>query len=244
MIKFMLFFMCCIIAHGCSTAEKRERENARKQISNIVPYSIHFRKVTVSGARDSAEAGEQDYARTPLPDKKFDCAPIKNIFDGMEFKKLRGCLSSIKEEVAVLYRLKREISPYLLLDDPENSPACLRESLNKIPIPREIMFESGDEGMINCYSARMDVEANEIFWIKMPVNKIGIKVRFPLVKPPLNDDDTILLLTSWALTPFWRGEKLFIDSRIVPDGICSTCLGEQNMVNSHKRQLKYWPAGK
>lgn len=215
----------------------------------IVVPNLQVRRPPSEGADPGATPGGEDYSSHPPVDEKFDCAAPRSIFKDVALDRLRNCIASLNAaeenhptQLSVVYRVKREAVPTMELDNPDGAPECLRDTLPRIAMPREIVFQSNDEGKLLCYSSRFDVEADQVMSLKVPlIKKMSVRLDFPIKKPPLKDDETILLLTSWAISPLWDPDTKRIDARIMPDRICATCMGEKNMLTPDGAPPVLWP---
>ncbi len=231
-----------LLVLACSSAEKRERDSNRRTIRKLIPYSLHYRRTPFIGADPAVGPGGIDYQTNPRPGARFDCEPMKSLFKEIDLISLRRCLGTLKSDLVVLYRLKRDPAPFLVLDEnPEMKPDCLRTALANIPVPREIFFQSNEEGVMSCYSSRLDIEADELFWVKVPKAKTALRLDFPLASPPETDEQTHLLLMSWAMAPFWRDPGHHLISHLVPDALCRACLGKENMLENSGPPVLLWP---
>jgi len=120
---------------------------------------------------------------------------------------------------------------------------CLKDVLPVIPLPREIVFQSDEEGQMRCYSSRLDIEADELFYVKVPKAKVALKIDFPVPKMPANNAEMRLMLLSWVLAPFRNpsiGDK--IEASLMPDPICRRCMGEKNMFTPQMPPPYEWPS--
>ena len=222
---------------GCSglrTAPRHEH-----QISHLIPYTLRVRRPPGPGADPRVGPGGTDYTSHPLPSANLDCETARELFANLDLAGLRTCLSSLKSSVR--YRLKRVDAPALELEGPEHAPACLNALLPSIPVPREIFFQSEDEERLLCYSSRLDIEANELAGFKVPSHRLDVRLDFPLLAPPKDDDETRRLLLSWAITPFWNETTSELPSHIVTDEVCRACLGEKNMIKPQDGPQASWP---
>jgi hypothetical protein len=216
--------------------------NPTHELHQLIPYSLKIRRPPGPGADPKVGPGGTDYTSHPLPDAKFDCETPTFLFSELKLDQVLQCVEDVKEASFVHYRLKRVPVPYLELQNPEDAPACLRTALPRIPVPREIFFESNDEGRVLCYSARLNIEANETAGLKLPTHRLDVRVDFPILAFPTTDDETRMLLLSWALAPFWNENMRSLSAHIVPDALCNACLGEKNRLKPKDPTPVPWPA--
>lgn len=235
----ILFGLTCGAA--CTTATKERVPRKIHAISQFVPYNVHFRRTSAKGADPFAGPGGTDYVSEVPPNERFDCEPIARLFRELDLAKIRGCLAGISEGTEIQFHLKREPSPSFVLDENEKTPPCFRNDLPVIPVPREIFFETIEESKGVCYASRLNIEEDELFWVKMPIAKRALRLQLPLSEPPQTDEETILLLFSYAITPFWSGTPRTLPSFYVPDSLCNACIGKKNRVNRSTLPAELWP---
>lgn len=216
------------------------RQVSEYRLHKIIPYTLRMRRPPGPGANPKAGPGGADYHSDPLPDAHFDCEGAAWLFRELKLDQVRSCLAPLKS-ISVLYRVKWLPTPYLELDLSDDTPACLKSVLAAIPVPREIFFQSNEDGRLECYSSRLQIESNEIAGFKMPIKKTSVKVDFPLVQPPKDDDETRALLLTWALTPFWDRADGTLVSHLVPSQICTACLGEKTKLGPTDPEPQTWP---
>jgi len=149
--------------------------------------------------------------------------------------------------MSVQYRLKRDMVPWLILEVPEQQPElvpqCLREKFPRLPVPRELFFQTYEEGQLQCYSSRVDLEKDEVLWTKVPFWGRLVKISFPIDPLPKTDEESVLLLLSWVLTPFWHeGEgKRYFQSWIMTDTVCERCFGDKDLLRPSDPPGRLWP---
>ncbi|OFZ19689.1 MAG: hypothetical protein A2X94_16675 [Bdellovibrionales bacterium GWB1_55_8] len=230
-----------VLFNACSTASRSKEVNRTRAITQFVPYSVHFRRTPTKGADPYAGPGGNDYVAEKLPDARFDCEPLQSLFKDIDLDGVRKCLASISNQVDVLYRLSRDPAPAFTLDENESVPECLKKGLKEIPVPREIFFETVEESRPVCYAGRLNIEEDELFWVKLPIARKALRLSFPLDAPPNSDAETVLLLFSWAITPFWNDTPRSIPSVFVPDAVCDACLGSKNRLDPSAPPPRLWP---
>jgi hypothetical protein len=149
------------------------------------------------------------------------------------------------------YRLKRLSVPELVLDEKNSGMDqgngvlldCIKERLSKLPVPREIFFQSHEEGPLSCYSARLNLESDEIpvLGVKWPLSRTVVRVDLPLTKPLDSDQKTIQLLASWVLSSYFTEESDEILSRLVPDHLCGKCFQKAKFYKNDDALPVLWP---
>ncbi|MGK5082860.1 hypothetical protein WDW37_06115 [Bdellovibrionota bacterium FG-1] len=256
--KITPFLFLLLGAWSCSSAGKKgvsdapSRGVAPHAIHRLIPYTLRVRRPAGPGANPLAGPGGEDFTSHPLPDAKFDCEPPVAMFRDFKMNEIRECLKSVQKDpnqksTKIAYRLKRIDIPVMELENPESAPDCVRKLLPNIPVPREIFFQSSEEGALLCYSARLDVEANEKMGIRLPTHRLTVKVDLASLKiseipeGPEGDAEWGMLLFAWAISPLWTEQMRVLPSHIVPDYLCATCLGEKTMVKPGGPPPKLWP---
>jgi hypothetical protein len=251
-VKFLVSFLLCLSFLACSSAPLGEHT-----LRGIVLDNLHVRRPDRLGATDRASPGEPEYLSDPRPNQALDCESKEALFKDINLKELRACLLSVSQISTqkvkgkpdpklpeVRYRLHREITPYFELKHPEEAPACLRQLLPKILVPREIVFQSMDEGLLSCFDARIPVAAEEFLGISAALNHFELKVNLAPQdrKVPETDHETLNLLTTWILSPFFEvvDETNQLRSRIVPTESCRKCLGDKNLITDLKDVPPLW----
>jgi hypothetical protein len=222
----VLALLASISGPSCASKPASERS-----ISRLIPQTLRVRRPEGPGADPQAGPGGEDYLSRPLPNERLDCEKIAGLYRGMDLQPVRACLQSVQKPYIASYRLRREAVPFLELEvDEKTTPPCLREKLPRIPVPREILYQSTDEGELGCYSTRLDIEADEIFKVKLPKDKVALTLSLPLRSVPAEDKGLIELMGTWSLAPLWNPDGHRLTARVVPSVICRQCLGEKEML--------------
>jgi hypothetical protein len=214
-------------------------------LKHIVLHSLHFRRPESRGVSPSAFPGERGYQSQPLPDSKWDCKPFRELFSDVKLKTLRECFSRIEVGNPLIYRLNRGVAPFLELSDSSRKdqfvPACIKQNLKTINVPREIFFQIDDlHGKIECFSARLRPREEEFLEVSSRLHRFELKIPLPLDTVPSTDEELLHLLGTWALLPFWDENPEELSSLIVPDGICTKCMGEGNLIKDGEPLPQKW----
>lgn len=251
--------LCAIIScasQGCAGAKSRGASEPRpRAVRQLYLQGLHFRRPSGPGADPRVGPGGPDYFGSPLPDSRLDCRPHEALHSGAPVEKIRACIAGLPPGTRVSFRLRREPVPELVLDGPDESdkpellPPCFRELLGRVPVPREIFFQSREEGELLCYSSRVNIEADEIraLGVKWPLSKTVLNVTFPISEAPggapgsAGEIDIRSLLLSWSLAPFFKEGKSELEAFIVPDRICQVCLGEKAFLGPNDPAPPAWP---
>lgn len=229
---------------GCSSPPKDLHWTAQ-----LYPSTLMVRRTPHAPARPKAMGGEKEYQSDPLPNAQYDCEPIEAMWKGMNLRAIRECLSTVnttKERLSVNYRLVRDPAPYLQPEDPETAPACLKEVLPKIPVPREIFFQGqmsdSAGGMLTCFNSRINLEDDELWGWKLPIGKLDLELVFPMMELPSNDAETRMLLQAWGLRLLRdQDHQLKFPVKVVPDFLCRRCLGRDRWLEPHNPLPALWP---
>lgn len=241
------FAVCafCVALISCSSAEKKERERGLHPISRFAIENLHVRRPSSPSADPQAGPGGVDYRSDPLPNERLDCEPAIALFKDFIAKKTRECvrvLQALGNELE--YQLRRAAVPFLELQVKDDTPGCAAQLLSRLPVPREIFFQSNDnsDGVLQCYSSRLNLEKEKILagTVTSPLSRSVLKLKFPLQVYPRDDEQMNLMFLTWVLSPFFR-ENGKIPSRIVPHALCERCFTEKRLLKPDGPPPVYWP---
>lgn len=227
---------------SCTSAPKGEH-----QIKSFFPTSLRVRRPETAGAVDRAGPGGVDYQTSSQSDDLQKCQRPDVLFQSVSLESLRTCLSQTTTDVTVSYRLNYGDSPFLeLIKEEEKTPECLLRTLPKILVPREIVFQTVQQGELGCFSSGLDSEKDRRGGIKLPIAKRELVIGFPMPSVPKNDDETARMLLAWAISPFMDADQQIIRAKVLTDRLCQSCLGgEREMIKpkDHIEQRNYplWP---
>lgn len=251
MILRALLAAAVLSLQGCSSASKpgktsdpgavgQRDASGIWQIDRISIDQLRVRRPSGPGADPDAGPGGADYRGQPPPDDRLDCREISELFAKVSPERAIACLKSVAPGTEVIYRLRRDPVPELALMDPEDlkgRSACLARELPSLPIPREIVFQdkNGD-----CYTSRLDIEADRVLGIRLPLAKLGVEVKFPLETPLPGEDALKRLLASWVMTPFWNSETGTVPGRYLTRALCEVCIGKTNLLKKNQPP-RLWP---
>jgi hypothetical protein len=245
MKNWNVLFTAMILAMSVSACSHKQVAEAPRMeihaIHHFIPYTMKVRRPLSSGANPKVGPGGVDYTSHPLPDAHFDCDAPASLFKDVKLDEAIACFESVKESSPVRYQLRRAAQPELVLEENKATPACLKKTLPKIAVPREIFFQSTEEGSPICYSSRLDIEANDTAGFKMPTHRLALRVDLPLAHLPENADEMRMLLLSWALTPLWEKDRSSLPSHVVPDALCGVCLGPDKLLKPTDPPPVLWP---
>lgn len=233
--RFLPSTLLIIAIAACSHGSKNGAEH---HLHKLAPYTLKVRRPPFASIDPKVGPGGADYRASQAPDAHYDCRDPAWLFRDLNLSELRDCVTTEKASRAH-YVLKRVAEPYLEMDADAGTLPCLKKLLPKIAVPRELFFQSNEGGRLGCYSSRLYLEADEIAGFKMPVGRASMALEFPITFPPQNDAQTVMLLLSWAMAPFW--DQGTIVAHLVPDRICSVCLGEKTMLKETDPEPVLWP---
>lgn len=239
-----IFFpvLVLIFSSACASSQKSDKH----LLKQIFLYNLHYRRPPQIGARFQAESREGDYESKPKPNHKLDCEPLKSLFAGMDLVAIRQCLASVNADSQVKrisYQLMREITPFLKLeleeDEDDKTPACFQQVLQILPVPREVYFQAFEAERLSCYNSRISLEADEGQGISNILSNTRLNLNFPLVLPE-GDEETLLLLGTWALAPFFNTGG-YIESKVVTQSLCERCFEGKNLFLETDPLPPLWP---
>ncbi len=240
---------------SCSSS-KKEPSPPRSQkgeiiLPGILLYNLHFRRPEQIGASFNAIPGEEDYKSKSPSDARYNCQPLKELYEGIDLQAARECLqnstqsASLRNTPELRYRLFRDTAPYLALEPPSDStlsnPECYQKHLSQIPVPREIFFQSKVRGELDCYNSRLDLKSEEFLRIQSTLYRDHLHVPLPIIDPPQSEEDTILFLATWSLTPFLTRKENTVSAKYVSSYICRTCIGTSHLYGQHDKLPPSWP---
>ncbi len=224
----LLIFIIYLSVIGCSTSSRK----VDYPLHQILLYNLHLRKVYEEGHQSGSN---------------LDCESLKDFYRNIDFRSLRGCLlnsSELQNSRVADYDLKREKAPFLeIIEDKNLSPSCLKQFLSQIPVPREIIFQTQEEGRLNCYHAQIKVFEDSLLGIPAFFSRVHLHIDLETSQIPRTDEDWVFLLGTWSITPFFEekaGERVLFSNRL-PSDICSQCIGEKNLFHEKDILPQLWP---
>lgn len=246
----MRLILCAVMAMGlleagCSTSSKTKDEVS---IHKLFAETIRVRRPSGPGAAPDVGEGGNDFRSNPVPDARFDCKKPGEVLGArLNLPEVRGCLRSLPPGTHLKYKLDRSDEPELVFESEaeDGGPACVARTFARIPVPREIFFQTLDlenEGTLECYSSRLDIEKDEWLGAKGP-SSWETSLLFPLSDPKIleSDEEFIREATAWMLTPFFDPDTHAMRSRLVADKYCRQCIGEKEMLTPKSPPTPYWP---
>ncbi len=239
-IKILILSSLFLFFSACSSGPVKGEHTLHR----ILLYNLHYRRPSQVGAMPTAEVGEKEYVSNPKPNKAFDCEPLNSLFKDIHLREVRKCFLSssiLQAEKPLSYRLRRNTAPYLQLQESEDTPDCIKQALEKIPVPREIFFQSNEEGALSCYNARIPILDEELLGIRNALHPIEVKIDLPLDEVPKTDQETLVLLGTWVISSFFQNNPNQLQSKTVPRDLCGQCLGEKNVFSDGEPLPPLWP---
>lgn len=258
-----------LVSVGCSSAPVNH-----KYIDQVLVGELRVRRPP--GERPSAQAGPggPDYQANPLPDAKFDCVKPETLLQGMNLEAIANCLASFNDLKAkpyqAVYLLKRSDQPVWELEDADEpeTPACLKQFLREIPVPREVVFEYLEPGtgsstpaaignttlvgdrQVQCYASRLEMGSGETFGVKLSNYAAEMKIRLPMDSssggPPLTADEARRQLVAWSLSALYNpnpGEEYGFKSFPMNDVFCQKCFGiKDKRLKATDPMPQVWPS--
>ncbi len=221
---------------GCASTPKTV-----KKIRGIHLSTLRLRRPLGVGADPDVGPGGEDYQSKPRPDAQFDCKTPKEIYAAFNAEAIAECFASIAEPTVLKYELKRRVAPELVLENSDDLPKCVVETLSVIPVPREIFFQSSDLSPLACYSARVDLEADEFLSAKVPNAGLRVELKLPLDQTLEDATELTNFILRLSLRPYFNGKRFEIDARPVPESVCRQCIGEKNVLKNVLEPAPVWP---
>ncbi len=171
-------------------------------------------------------------------DAARDCVSPEMLFRSLNLPALAACLDAVKtKSFEGSLRLRREDPPYLEWAEPDAEGGCLRALLQIVPVPREVFFQAADgEGRVSAFATTLDLEADEVLYIKAPwlLAKRAARLRFPApVSDPVSYLSTVVLSVYFAEA---GGARSF-PARRVPDAIARRCIGPEAWIDPAHPEL-------
>jgi len=233
-------FLTVFLGAGCASGQKTDKHHVRK----IILSNLHYRRPVQRGANFNAEHLEADFESKPRPDHKLDCEPLKSLFTGLDLEAVRECLKTVNDEgraKKITYKLRREITPFLELEEKnKETPPCFVQILKVLPVPREIYFQASEAGSLSCFNARIPLVKEDVLGLSELFSSTQLNLTFPKFPLPEGDEETILLLGTWVMAPFFKGGP-FVESKLVPQSLCSTCFEGKGLFKETDVLPPFWP---
>ena len=234
-----LIFRCALVVlpllAGCSTGTPKNLHTP----DHLIVGTVRFRKPAPIIDEDDLKGAR---AADQKQDGNFDCMKVEEFFARIDRHELRQCLNGLTQTIDVSYRLRRRDFPWLELDEEKDTPACLTALLKKLPIPREIVFESLSPGGRECYTSRIDVMADDYFGIRLPVGKVALRLHFPLKHTFADDAELTRQMAAWVLSLFYRADEGVFPAKIFPRSYCDRCLGARAPETANDPKPVLWPS--
>ncbi len=237
----MMLFVLLLLIGGCSSSALQ----LDRSVQGIFWENLHFRRPTISGADPQAQSTlEEGYLRTAKVSATLDCEPMKFLFKSVDFALIRSCLADLSKLQSVKefhFELVRDIMPYFKLDDSDEVPACVTQSMSVLPVPREIVYQTNEKGSLSCYSSRIPVADEEFMGIKAFLFRTRLTIGLPLPHLPGNDRELVDLLTTWAITPFYDDNGRHLLGEMVPTSTCGVCMNRSQISPGEQSLPPTWP---
>jgi hypothetical protein len=221
-----------------------ETEKNNHPLHSLIVSNLRFRRPITPSIDPKVGPGGTDYRIESVNGAKSDCQNQEKFFKELKLDDVRTCLKGLKQSVTLHYLLRRDDLPYLELDLDESDeiPDCVQKTLAKIPVPREIIFQSSEEGELHCYSSRLDIELDRFLTARLPIHRFVLEVELPRAKPDLDTSDEALQrrLLALSLSPYFDEDK-HISSRILTERLCAACIGPDQLFTPRDPRQPLWP---
>ncbi len=240
-----LFLLPLIMNLSCTRSYMVKSESTKVQIERVNVLAVAYHRP------DYAPTEHDDFK---VKDRVLSCQHPEELWNDAvkNGSSIRECVNSIEKGQATYFYVPA-IQPYLELDqEEETNPKCLKTSLTKIPLPREIYYlakpigQTFDDDSMGCYSSSFSVKTNEMMSTPTGFLKKKIVLPFPLSRPLMNSHDLSLWLMVTTFTILKSDEKA--DGRLlatpVPESVCRVCFkNDAHFDEKFNRKLKpvFWP---
>jgi|GEM_PF-2670464 len=119
---------------------------------------------------------------TTLRIRDKDCESISTLYKGLPLVRIRECLVA-QSGGSATYRLVRSDPPYWELEKEGTVTECIRIRLTRIPVSREIVYQSKVDGKIECFKSRVDLENERMLGVKVSfASTQQMTIKFPLLE--------------------------------------------------------------
>lgn len=186
----------------------------------------------------------EDVAEAPESKEVYCEEPHHTLNQKLNLTEMLKCIRDVKEPLKLNYVWLREDQPMWSLDLNSNQSECIQKHFAKIPLPREIFFESVSQNnpkKLDCYSQHLPLEKSKFLDSKLPFYKMSLQVDLPLENPPETTSQLETYLMSWVLSVFWSKEQAGFTPVGVPDRLCAICLGPAEKRPKHRFYWPKWP---
>jgi hypothetical protein len=174
-----------------------------------------------------------DSLRFRKADRQFTCEKSDVFLSELKWNGILACLQSAQKDATLSFLVDREAEkPELVLQElPKKSkaPLCVTTTLARIPVPREIFYQSDE---LSCFASGLAMRQGEV----------RLDVPLPVTTLLRSEADARQLVLSWVLTLFWSDEQQLFPAKPLTDSLCQECLGEGQVIRSLKPPRALWPA--
>lgn len=243
--RIMICGLVLLLCGNCSSATRREKHSVTK----LSLYNLHFRNLSGEGASPIGLPGKPDFQSVPKPNDRFDCEPYSNLFKGVDLLATRECLKSATSSGSLDFdfQLIRDTpTPFMEIkeDKKVQLPECVRQRLSKLTVPREIVFQSNDGGVLGCYSSNLALSLEGGLGQGQRFYAISIHIHVSPEEVPPSGEEMLLLLKTWSLAPYFGLDQQKITSKYFPEAFCRKCMGVQNLLHRSDILPLAWPQHK
>jgi hypothetical protein len=162
-----------------------------------------------------------------------------------------SCLMQIKESLTVNFEFD-SVEPSFVLQEDSQTPDCVKKSLSKIFVPKEIFFQSFlSSRRLACFHASLDSQdflkgillASEQDGIPalLKKQKVLFSVSFPLEKGINTLISLRRYLLVWSLAAYLSHQRESLKSVLVEDSFCRHVMKKAFHERAQEDTIELWP---
>ena len=243
--KLAIIFLFFASLPSCVRSYMVKTETTKAVVEKVNVLAVEYYRP------DFVPAKQEDFSHK---NRKLECITPAELWKETIQKPdpIKNCLNELQDGYATYFYVPAN-QPYLELDmEEETNPKCLKESLPKIPLPREIYFlgqelgQTIDDLSLRCFSTSFSTNTNLFMLMENKYLKKKIKIPFPLSRQLKNNQDLMFWLVVNAFVILKSDEKAEgkLLATPVPDDICHSCFKNDALFDdkySHRLKPVFWP---
>jgi hypothetical protein len=244
-LKIFLILALGFLFSHCASSVVLKTKSTRSRIDQVNLLAVHYRRPEFSVA-------EQGYLLKE--DQPVDCLSPAELWKDLKdhSAEVMECLNSLQDEVATYFYVS-DLNPRLELDENgQKVPDCLKKTLSKIPLPREIYYLADQQDsefhseFQGCYSSSFSTRTNHL--LKTPTSWLKKRIQLPLSSDrKLNQSNDLLvwlMVTTFNLLKSDDQVKGNLWGAPVPDLVCKACFKNDALFEDKfhgKIKPVFWP---
>lgn len=243
--KVFTFFFLGSFLQSCSTTVVLKTKSTNRFIEKVNLLAVRYR-------RPDFPVAEQGYLLKN--NQSIECLSSSELWKDLRDRssEVIACLNSLGDE-SVNYFYVIDQNPHLELDEKDpHASDCLKKSLSRIVLPREVYYLADQEGSEvysesqGCYSSSFSTRTNEL--LKTSTTWLKKRIQLPLSSDRTLKDSNDLLL--WLMVTTFNVLKSDEQARgslwgaPVPELICKACFKNDALFEDKWRgKIKpvFWP---